>query len=283
MKALHTLWSEPSFAGREYFMEDFEMLTMIISAMTWKKYNGNIKLIADKKILEYFEEKNLLFIYDETEELKVRCQVNPKTFWAAGKLFALQQETEPCAVIDMDFIAWKNIDKFTENCDVTVAHRENFTSVYPNLEYFKMNPKYRFNSGLDWQAYPCNTAFLYIKDSLFKDFYLSESVNFMRNCIETENDICSMVFAEQRLLSACASQWGMTVGTLMKEEEFNIQRSFTHIWGYKRVLRDDALKRYEFCMRCARRIKNDFPEITEILLEVPQISDYFLKVYSLKS
>ena len=275
MKALHSLWSEPSFADNPYYMEDFEILTMIISAMTWKKHNGIVKMIADEKILQYLDSFHLLSVYDEVQELIITEKINPKTFWAAGKLFALLQQTEPYVMIDTDFIVWKNIDKFIHS-DIVVAHRENFTPVYPDFNYFKMDEKYKFNYGFDRSVLPCNTAFLYIKDGLFKNYYLSESINFMRHCLETENDLCSMVFAEQRLLGMCAEQWSIPVGTLMNESELDIQKSFTHIWGYKEVLRKNNIKKHEFCLKCAERIKKDFPDIIEIFVTIPQISEYFL-------
>ena len=32
--------------------------------------------------------------------------INPKMFWAAGKLFALREISAPLAMIDLDFILW---------------------------------------------------------------------------------------------------------------------------------------------------------------------------------
>lgn len=275
MKALHSLWAEPMFSKQPFYMEDFEILTMVLSALTWKKYNGQIKMVADEKAMQYLENLNLLSIYDEKQYLTIDEKINPKTFWSAGKLFALQNQTEPYVVIDTDFIVWKNIDKLIDS-DITVAHKESLKSaVYPDIDYFKMDNSYSFNKGADLTASPYNTAFLYIGDNIFKNYYISEAINFMRHCIEKENDVCSMVFAEQRMLGICASQWNMTVETLMNEDELDMQKSFTHIWGYKEVLKKNNLKRYEFCCRCSKRIKNDYPEIMEVLSSIAQLTDYF--------
>ena len=54
-----------------------------------------------------------------------------------------------------------------------------------------------------------------------------------------------------------------------------MNKSFTHILIYKEVLKNNNLKKYEFCRRCSKRIKNDYPEITEILLSIAQLTDYF--------
>lgn len=278
MKALHSLWAEPSFSNRPFYMEDFEILTMVISALAWKKYNGSIKIVADEKAMQYLNSMNLISIYDEIQDLIIDEKINPKTFWAAGKLFALQYQKEPYAVIDTDFIIWKNIEKFFDtSADIVVAHKENLKlSAYPGIDYFKMDDSFHFNKGIDWNALPYNTAFLYIRDNIFKNYYISESINFMRHCIEKENDVCSMVFAEQRMLGICASQWNMTVETLMNEYKLDVQKSFTHVWGYKYILRKNSLKRHEFCLRCVRRIKSDFPEMIKVLAEIPQLTDYFV-------
>jgi hypothetical protein len=277
MKALHSIWSAPLFSDKPYYMEDFEILTMVISALTWKKYNGFIKIVADENAMEYLEKTNLISIYDEIEYLIIDEKINPCTFWAAGKIFALKSQIEPYALIDTDFIAWKNIDDFICS-DVTAAHEESLKSaVYPEKSYFKMNDKYRFNEGLNWNALPYNTAFLYIKDNLFKSYYIAESINFMRNNTEKENDIKSMVFAEQRLLGVLAESWNISIGTLMNENELSHQNSFTHIWGYKEVLKRNNLKRFEFCNRCLVRIKNDFPEYINVLSEIPQLKEYVEK------
>lgn len=61
----------------------------------------------------------------------------------------------------------------------------------------------------------------------------------------------------------------------MNEDELDMQKSFTHIWGYKEVLKKNNLKRYEFCCRCSKRIKNDYPEIMEVLSSIAQLTNYF--------
>lgn len=273
--AIHSIWSEPLFSGEKYTIEDFEILMMALSTLTWQKYNGNIKLVADEKVLEYFQSKNLLSLWNGGSELlEVKESFSAKTFWAAGKLYALKQQNSPIAVIDTDFIVWKNIDKLLSG-DVVTAHEEEISDVYPAEEYFRMDDMYNFKN-LSWNVNPYNTAFLYIKDMIFKEYYISQSINFMRHCLENRNDVISMVFAEQRLLAMCANQWNIDVNVLMDYKKLNNQKTFTHIWGYKYTLRNDTIKRKKFCSRCAKRIKTDFPEMVSILSEISQTAEYFL-------
>ena len=278
MKALHAVWSEPAFADKPYVMEDFELLTMVLSALTWIRYNGEIKIVADKKVLDYLANENLLSIWNGgIELLSIDKIFSPSTFWAAGKIYALKQQIEPVAVIDIDFIVWNSLDKkLLYAKDIVTAHKEEFNAVYPPENYFNMDENYSFK-GLSWKVNPYNTAFLYIHDMIFKDYYVAQAINFMRHCKENKNDVCSMVFAEQRLLSMCAEQWNLDIGVLMDYMKLNKQKSFTHIWGYKQVLHSDVLKRKKFCYRCAERIKQDYPEIIPLLSNISKVTEYFEK------
>lgn len=277
MNAIHALC-----LGTNKSIKNFELLTMILSALNWKKYNGEIKLVADELGIKYIEKHNLNSIWDDIELLEMPSEFNHKPFWAAGKLYALKQQKVPCVLIDNDFIVWKNIEEYLKN-DIVVAHTEDISKnyCYPEKEYFKMkkeyfkmNKKYKFNSSYSWKVKPCNTAFLYIKDLIFKDFYISESLNFMRNCIEAENDVCSMVFAEQRLLAMCADQWNINISTLMDENNIFYQHDFTHVWGYKDTLSNDLVKNEQFCSRCIKRIIHDYPGIIPTLENIINIQSY---------
>ena len=65
MDAFHTIWTEPARMKDVYGMPDYEILVMIISALNWRKYNGNITLYADDYALEYLEELKLLNLWND--------------------------------------------------------------------------------------------------------------------------------------------------------------------------------------------------------------------------
>ena len=59
MKALHIYSSAPFFKyhkDEEFYIDDFDILSAILSALTWQKYNGPIKLYADSTVLKYYRE-----------------------------------------------------------------------------------------------------------------------------------------------------------------------------------------------------------------------------------
>lgn len=277
MNAFHSIWTKPSFLKDRYTMEDYNILSMIISALNWRKYNGDIKLIADEYAISYLDKIGLLHIWnDGVEELKVDDNINPNTFWAGGKIFALRNLKETSVMIDTDLIVWKNLDADLFRSDIVVMHREELlnNSVYPNKSFFKCNANYQFDVNWDWSVLPCNTALLYIEDKNFKEYYTKKSIEFMEYCLEDKNDLCSMVFAEQRLLSMCAKEKNKIITTLLDFNALNNQNDFTHIWGYKQILKTNKVERYSFCKKCIKRIFTDFPQEKNTINNIQDLRKY---------
>ena len=49
IQGFHSNWTKPFFTlnqNKEYFIEDFEILTTILSALKWREFNGSIKMIS---------------------------------------------------------------------------------------------------------------------------------------------------------------------------------------------------------------------------------------------
>ncbi len=270
MRAFHVNSTKPFIqAGRnrsEYRIDDFEILTTILSALKWREYNGSIKLYTDKLGLEYYQSLGITDVWDlgiNTQVLEEIDRINFQSFWAAGKLFALTEEKTPCVMMDTDFIVWKSIDSLIENNNSTIViHREKLIEgVYLPKRHLKTANNYSFDRNWDWTELPCNTAFVYFGDSRLKDNYTEEAVRFMKDNLEdAEERVSQMVFAEQRLLAMCAKKLGIKIETFIDNiSKLNKQEYFTHVWGEKQRLRDDQSKKEEFCIRCIRRIVKDYP------------------------
>lgn len=264
MDAFHTIWTEPARMKDVYGMPDYEILVMIISALNWRKYNGNITLYADDYALEYLEELKLLDLWNDIRPFAV-SDINPVQFWAAGKISALSLQNTPAVMLDTDLIVWNDITEELLKKDITVMHLEEINYVYPDISNFEMKNGYSFNPNWSLKVKPCNTALLFIKDNDFKNYYVSESLRFMENRITDESDfLYSMVFAEQRLLSMCANEKSKSVNAILDHNDLDNQKSFTHLWGYKRTLESAPAERHNFCKRCLNRIKEDFPEFYDV-------------------
>ncbi len=279
MQALHSTWTKPRInAFGSFFIEDFDILTTILSALKWREKNGLIKMATDSTGFDFYKSRNMCVIWDDitTELDNIPDFVNPDTFWAAGKLYALKNTKLPAAVIDTDFIVWDRI-AFNNLKDITVIHREElYSDVYPDIYHFNMKRGYIFNPDFDWQTNPANTAFYVIKNHELADMYIKEAEEFIKNT-ENGDNLTYMVFAEQRLLPMCAALQGLEINefsTLSRLFEDG-ERYFTHTWGMKQQMRENERLRYDFCMRCVRRIKEDFGELVPVLRQIPEIKDYF--------
>lgn len=275
MNAIHIDWTRPSMTAQK---EDFELLTMVLSALKWREKNGEIHLITDTLGKQYYKETGLDILWKSvSDELKFIPQsINPHVFWAAGKIFALKNQKAPIAVLDTDFIVWEKLP-FEKYSDVSVIHFEDlYGDIYPDADYFKMRDGYSFGN-LDWSIRASNTAFYVIKNNDFIKFYTDEAIRFMENAITADEPLKHMVFAEQRLFSMCAASLGIKISDLSDLDTLFSENSvFTHIWGMKQQMRDNDILRHDFCKKCMRRIRKDFPWMIDVLKNIPELDNgYF--------
>lgn len=278
MNAIHINWTKPftNKTNRPYETEDFEILTTVLSALKWREKNGKITMITDTAGKDYYEKTGLCSIWDNVECLLDDIDVNADVFWAAGKIFALESQKAPIAMIDTDFIVWEKID-FDSLSDLTVIHFEDlYPDVYPTKEHFKMD-NYIFDERFNWSLPACNTAFCVIKDNSFLHFYTQKSIEFMKKTSETTDRLTYMVFAEQRLINMCAEIFGIKAGAFSDLSNlFNSDNNmFTHTWGMKQQMRDNDRLRYDFCRRCINRIMHEYPFMYEILKQIDCLKRYF--------
>ena len=276
MRAFHCLCSKPSFYNNEFFMQDYQLLTMILSALQWKKNNGKIKLVADENAINYIKKIKLEWVWDfDIEELQEYEEIDYNMFWAGAKLFALKSQISPIAMIDLDMIVWNNIQKLLSDKEIASIHNEPLdNNVYKDKHYFNMKRDYEFDKDFDWEVLPSNTAFLYIKDNEFKNYYCDTAIDFMINCAKDDDILSYMVFAEQRLLSICAKKMNKNIDYLIQfPQAIGNQDNFTHIWGYKNILTQNKDENFKFCKRCVKRIRKDFEKESLLLVE----KDFFKK------
>ncbi|MGM9986808.1 MAG: DUF6734 family protein [Bacillaceae bacterium] len=284
MNAFHCNWTAPFFREKKndsYFIEDFELLTTILSALKWRQHNGKIKMVTDKVGADYYKEIGLSGLWDlgidDQLETWIPNQLDSNLFWAAGKIFALKYQLAPCVMIDTDFIVWKDIRQELAKEKLAVIHREPLLpDVYPSKEVFQMRGEYEYNSKWNWLEPACNTAFAYFGDEAFKQYYTEEAIRFMNHVDGGFDKLTYMVFAEQRMLALCAKEQQVEIHALMDLHTLHEQKqdTYTHIWGYKREIKKDFYTNEAFCKRCIRRIIDDFPEWEERLWSIPQLVKY---------
>ncbi|MCH5212430.1 MAG: hypothetical protein J1G06_05405 [Oscillospiraceae bacterium] len=278
MDAIHSTWSKPRiYSTGGFFIEDFDILTTILSALKWREKNGRIKMVTDSTGLEFYKSRGMCDIWDEitTELDDIPDTVNPEMFWAAGKVFALKNQTAPVAAIDTDFIVWDRL-AFDNMGDISVIHKEDiYTDVYPDIYHFNMKQGYIFDPGLDWRENPSNMAFYVIRNEALKNSYTDAAIEFMENSLDGDN-LTYMVFAEQRLISMIAKKSNIEINAISTPEKLfkDGERYFTHTWGMKQQMRDMPELRADFCRRCIGRIKRDFPDYSRMTENIAELAKY---------
>ena len=136
--------------------------------------------------------------------------------------------------------------------------------------------------NLNWSLEPCNAAFVYFGDENFVKKYCEFAFDFMKNSVPEENKsgwdlLPYMVFIEQRWLSMCAEKVGVKIHEFSNLPELfgHEQNFFTHIWGYKKILRENQKDAEKFCRDCAGRIAHDFSDWTEKFSKLNRLQKYF--------
>ena len=66
--------------------------------------------------------------------------------------------------------------------------------------------------------------------------------------------VSQMVFAEQRLLSICADYRGLSVNHLLPDPFLCSNETVIHLWGFKRMLRENANLQAVYCQQLIKTI-----------------------------
>lgn len=279
MDGFYSIWTKPYMLGanhEKYEMADYEILTFIMSVLEWQAHNGDAYLYSDELAREFITSRGIDSLFrDRVINFDVDEAINPRVFWAAGKLFALKKLQRPMTMVDLDLIVWKNINELVEGSDIYGIHREQIRpEVYPDKDYFKFRDGYSFPDDYDWEALPLNTALLYIKDIDFIHKYADAAIDFMYYVdVESEN-LKHMVFAEQRLLPILASRYKKDITTMYSiGEDIGYQEYFTHVWGHKNILKYNDKEKQKFCRRIVERIKRDYPDVLNLLINIPELQN----------
>ena len=282
MNAFHTFWSRPfcmAHPGRPLSVTDFDLFCTILSALEWRRIGGSIRMITDRMGERYFRAYGLDFLWDGGIDCildGVPYQVDPSTFWAAGKLYALRTVPAPRVMIDTDFIVWEDLADVLDGAELAVIHREELNpDIYPDPGTFVCAEGYRFPDGWDFSQPACNTALCYFGSESLRRDYVREALDFVQSA-RGRHPLHYMVFAEQRVLALCAAQHGIPIRSLSEIPDlFSPQTRFTHLWGYKQLLSRNPAERGRFCRRCAARIVSDFPDAVSRCRIHPLLRPYF--------
>ena len=282
MQAFVSNWTRPYAVrcpGRPYQMTDFDLLTTVLSALVWRRENGSIRMITDDTGAQYYRSLGLTDLWDGgifTYLNDIPSAIDPCTFWAAGKLYALAATPAPCVMLDTDFIVWHSLSEHWHR-PLAVIHREALNpAIYPAPSAFVLAPSYHFPTNWNWHEPACNTALTYFGNDTLRKTYVEQAMDFMQ-AARGRDGLIYMVFAEQRLLAMCAQACGVPIHAFSTEQDLfqGNQRDFTHIWGFKQAMQEQPVLHELFCQKCAARIRKDFPIYANICQTIPQLQPYF--------
>ena len=63
MQAIHANWTRPrTDACNSFFVEDFDIMTTILSALKWREKNGTIKMVTDSAGYEFYNVQEHLYL-----------------------------------------------------------------------------------------------------------------------------------------------------------------------------------------------------------------------------
>lgn len=282
MQAFVSNWTRPYAVrcpDRPYQMTDFDLLTTVLSALVWRRENGSIRMITDDTGAQYYRSLGLTDLWDGgifTYLNDIPSAIDPCTFWAAGKLYALAATPAPCVMLDTDFIVWHSLSEHWHR-PLAVIHREALNpAIYPAPSAFVLAPSYHFPTNWNWHEPACNTALTYFGNDTLRKTYVGQAMDFMQ-AARGRDGLIYMVFAEQRLLAMCAQACGVPIHAFSTEQDLfqGNQRAFTHIWGFKQAMQEQPVLHELFCQKCAARIRKDFPIYANICQTIPQLQPYF--------
>ena len=79
--------------GEQYVMQDYEILMLMLSVSSFERHNGPVSMYADDAAASFLESEKIDDIFSRgIKMLKVPEDIDPKVYWAAGKLYALKAE-----------------------------------------------------------------------------------------------------------------------------------------------------------------------------------------------
>ncbi|MBP3360317.1 MAG: hypothetical protein J6N52_05650 [Clostridia bacterium] len=259
MNAFHSLWTKPAHGKSP---EEFEILTMVLSALKWREKNGKITMVTDSDGARLLEQRGLCTVWDDIKTTldDIPDYADPDRFWAAGKIYALRGFDAPVVSIDTDFIVWEPLELEKTTSGLIVIHRETLRpEVYPNTAEYA-----DYDDGFSWTVLPANTAFVYFGRNDLISLYTAYADGFIKTC-RSGGRLCPMVFAEQRLLSMTAHKMGIKIDSFSSLESLmnGKDNRFTHLWGYKRTLRSCGEEKSGMEARLRSRIMKDFPQMSD--------------------
>lgn len=277
--------------AQERSFEDYYILTLILSAMQWRKTNpGKLTFYGDPYTIEYLEKNKLCPLWSVCDSQTLDREIDKKnydirTFFTIGKFIALQKEPIPCALIDTDLIIWENLKPLLKNAQCVFTHWEkpDYSAdppMYLLPEKLNIRSGYRFHKKWKFSLNAANTSFIYFNNNKLKQHYVDCAFDYMwRNFIPSHpyKNHSALLFVEQQLLTLCCKEmgafhktyplldilWDLSKGYFVPGKtlpqgwpffELDNNSIATHTWIAKSAIQSNQAYRTYMCCRAIEKI-----------------------------
>lgn len=214
LKGVHVWWTKPAMDDKvDYYMADHQLITLMLSAIHWKKLYGEIVLYTDEIMVDFLKKTGIydLNLWNEinTDVIEnIPSVVNPSVFWAGAKLFVMKELEPPFVSLDVD-VRYKQYYQFDYGQDVMFFHYEDRTYPYypPPILFIEKEPEINYQIP----HFSVNSSSLFVNSSEFLKEYTDASINFMLHPEHNEKKMYDhfsvrMIFAEQDILGALLTE-----------------------------------------------------------------------------
>jgi hypothetical protein len=287
MKGIHVHYTLPN---KKTIPDDWFFLMSTISALYWKKYNGEIWLYTDPEYLKVLDIMGISKFWDNIKIIDPSdlSEIDLSNFWAAPKIYVMDKQTEPFVSVDTDLYLVTNIPSEFYDADYSYSHRELLNNyIYPPITEMCIPPGYKIEKNLGFNEPAANCSLLYFRNIEFLKKYTQASLKYMKgnfaNPKERQFKYCHMVFAEQRLLNALAKFEKVKSRVLIREyfdpgyphkrpsgwvdkkgdgifSVSSLDPFLFHLWGNKASFEKDPT----YKMILTRRLENIFNELSTL-------------------
>jgi hypothetical protein len=251
----------------DYYMPDHKLIVLMLSAINWKRFYGEVVLYTDDKMVEFLKRTGIydLHLWDEINTDVVNNipkVIDPNIYWAGAKLFAISQIEPPFATVDVD-MWYKQYYEFDFSLDLMYFHREDRTYPYYPPPHLIIEKQPKIDTSKP--SYAMNVATLFVNNKELLKEYTDLAIEYM---IQPEHNIkktydefsIRMVFAEQILLPLLVNERGYKSKPIIKEiyrtthadrsgfrkdqGESNfyqeIYHKIEHVWGNKKMIGEEV-------------------------------------------
>ncbi len=315
MHGIHTFSTAPFRYGRDvwggaakqdmnFSLPEYLFITLVLSALQWRKTNGPITLFTDDILYRFLEERGALGCWDnislELNNLDEELQgIDHAVYWAASKFYCYTKMVVPFVCIDTDLIMMKTL-QIKPGTDLLVSHYESVEegdSNYIELKNLAMRRRYHFYSTAK-VSLGVNMSTCGFFNQNLRDRFVYEAMRVMKNSTASYDGksyaLPEMLYMEQILPVQIALQerykiealidcvWSPKNFCFTKDDpklggwRFNVlDECFPcmHLWFHKNYIETNEKAREEYVLALKQFFKKSFPEEYESIVDKVGRSD----------